>query len=64
MHAEPVALAASGDEVGTAIVRAGTQEVTVPLVLDAAIDDPGTWWRLTNPGALDGATAAQSDDER
>jgi len=63
VHAEPVALAASGDEVGTAIVRAGAQEVTVPLVLDAAIDDPGTWWRLTNPGALDDATT-QSDDER
>ena len=45
-------LAQRGDEVGTAIVRAGSQELSVPLVLDAAIDDPGTWWRLSNPGAL------------
>lgn len=61
VHAEPVTVAASGDEVGTAIVRAGEQEITVPLVLDAAIEDPGTWWRLSNPGALD-AAAAQSDN--
>lgn len=51
--AEPVTLAPEGQEVGTAVVRAGSQEVSVPLVLDAAIDDPGTWWRLSNPGALD-----------
>lgn len=52
VQAEPVTLAQRGDEVGTAIIRAGAQEISVPLVLDAAIDDPGTWWRLSNPGAL------------
>ena len=26
--------------------------ISVPLVLDATIDDPGPWWRLTNPGRL------------
>ncbi|SIN75760.1 D-alanyl-D-alanine carboxypeptidase family protein [Agromyces cerinus] len=53
VQAEPVTLAERGEQVGTAIVRAGTQEISVPLVLDAGIDDPGTWWRLSNPGALD-----------
>jgi D-alanyl-D-alanine carboxypeptidase (penicillin-binding protein 5/6) len=52
VQAEPVTLAQRGEAVGTAIVRAGSQEVSVPLVLDASISDPGTWWRLSNPGAL------------
>ena len=51
--AAPVTLAASGTEVGTATVRAGTQEIVVALELDAAIEDPGAWWRLSNPGALE-----------
>ena len=62
VHADPVTLAARGDEVGSVIVRAGAQEITVPLVLDASLSDPGAWWRLTNPGALD-ATQAQSGSE-
>lgn len=62
VHAAPVTLAARGDEVGTAVVRAGAQEITVPLVLDASLDDPGAWWRLTNPGAL-GVGVAQSVGE-
>ena len=62
VHAAPVTLAARGEEVGTAVVRAGTQEITVPLVLDASLDDPGAWWRLTNPGALD-VGVAQSVNE-
>ncbi|WP_448004675.1 D-alanyl-D-alanine carboxypeptidase family protein [Agromyces bauzanensis] len=63
VHADPVTLASRGAEVGTAVVRAGAQEITVPLVLDATIDDPGAWWRLTNPGALDAARVAQSGSE-
>lgn len=62
VHAEPVTLATRGEQVGEAIVRAGSQEIRVPLVLDASLEDPGAWWRLTNPGALD-AHAAQSDSE-
>ncbi len=62
VDAEPVALGTRGEEVGTAVVRAGAREVTVPLVLDAPLEDPGMWWRLTNPGALD-AVAAQSESE-
>lgn len=63
VHAEPLTLASRGTEVGTAVVRAGAQEVTVPLVLDASLDDPGPWWRLANPGALDAARVAQSGSE-
>ncbi|MGI9825137.1 D-alanyl-D-alanine carboxypeptidase family protein [Agromyces sp. Marseille-Q5079] len=62
VHADPVTLASRGDEVGTAVVRAGSQEITVPLVLDASLTDPGAWWRLTNPGALD-AEQTQSGSE-
>ncbi|MFZ7088734.1 D-alanyl-D-alanine carboxypeptidase family protein [Curtobacterium sp. RRHDQ10] len=39
-----------GERVGT--VRFSIEHhdpVTVPLVLDRAIDDPGIWWRWTNP---------------
>ena len=60
--ADPVTVAARGEQVGTAIVHAGSQEISIPLVLDAALEDPGTWWRLANPGALD-APAAQSGSE-
>ncbi|MDQ0575382.1 D-alanyl-D-alanine carboxypeptidase family protein [Agromyces albus] len=59
--AAPVTVAASGAEVGTATVRAGTQEIVVALELDAAIEDPGAWWRLSNPGALE--AGAQSPRE-
>lgn len=58
VDARPVTTAAAGAEVGTATVTAGTRTVTVPLVLDAAIDDPGAWWRLSNPGALDAPVVA------
>lgn len=49
---EPVSLADAGAEVGSVTVHAGTRSISVPLVLDATIDDPGPWWRLTNPGRL------------
>jgi D-alanyl-D-alanine carboxypeptidase (penicillin-binding protein 5/6) len=63
VHADPVTVAERGEEVGTAVVRAGAQEITVPLVLDASLDDPGAWWRLANPGALDSGRVAQSGSE-
>ncbi|MDQ0896092.1 D-alanyl-D-alanine carboxypeptidase family protein [Agromyces ramosus] len=62
VRADPVTVASRGQQVGTAIVHAGSQEISVPLVLDAALEDPGTWWRLANPGALD-APVAQSGSE-
>ena len=51
--AEPITLADDGERVGTALVTAGTERIEVPLVLDGTVDDPGAWWRLTNPGELD-----------
>lgn len=59
VETKPVTTAADGAEVGTAIVTAGAQRVEVPLRLDAAISDPGAWWRLANPGALDAPAAAR-----
>lgn len=56
--ADPVTTAEAGSQVGVATVRAGGQVIEVPLQLDATIDDPGTWWRLTNPGALSAAQPA------
>lgn len=58
VEAEPVTTAAAGAAVGTATVTAGAQRVEVPLRLDATIADPGPWWRLANPGALDEPAAA------
>ncbi|CAN5152358.1 hypothetical protein BH09ACT5_BH09ACT5_08020 [soil metagenome] len=49
---EELHLARSGDEVGELVFTAGPRTVTVPLVLSATIDDPGPWWRLTNPAEL------------
>ncbi len=63
VRADPLTLASRGDEVGTAVVHAGSQEITVPLVLDASLEDPGAWWRLANPGALDAPKPAQSGSE-
>ena len=45
-------LAEKDAEVGRLVFTAGTQTVTVPLTLSATIDDPGPWWRLTNPAKL------------
>ncbi|QEO15973.1 D-alanyl-D-alanine carboxypeptidase [Agromyces intestinalis] len=53
--ADALATAADGQSVGTATVRAGDATVTVPLVLEGALADPGDWWRLTNPDELDAA---------
>ncbi|QTX04741.1 D-alanyl-D-alanine carboxypeptidase family protein [Agromyces archimandritae] len=52
VEADPLGLAARGEPAGTATVTAGDQRVEVPITIDATIDDPGFWWRLTNPGAL------------
>lgn len=49
---DPLHLAAVGSDVGAVTFTVGTRTVTVPLTLSATIDDPGPWWRLTNPGEL------------
>lgn len=50
--ASPLHLGAVGTDVGSVTFTVGRQSVTIPLVLDHSIDDPGPWWRLTNPLAL------------
>ncbi|WP_127793440.1 D-alanyl-D-alanine carboxypeptidase family protein [Agromyces sp. LHK192] len=60
--ADPITTVGAGDRVGTATVRAGSQVIEVPLLVDAPIEDPGTWWRLTNPGGLDATQGAGSVD--
>ena len=37
---------------GSLVFTAGEQTVTVPLIVSGEIDDPGPWWRITNPGKL------------
>ncbi|WP_104166223.1 D-alanyl-D-alanine carboxypeptidase family protein [Cryobacterium sp. N22] len=45
-------LGEKGDSVGSVDVTVGTETVTVPLVLDQTITDPGPFWRWTNPGEI------------
>jgi len=37
------------DAVGEAVFRAGDREIAVPLLLDAPLDAPDAWWRMTHP---------------
>jgi D-alanyl-D-alanine carboxypeptidase (penicillin-binding protein 5/6) len=52
VEVEPVRIADAGETVGSATFTAGVRTVTVPLVLSAALTDPGPGWRLTHPGEL------------
>jgi D-alanyl-D-alanine carboxypeptidase (penicillin-binding protein 5/6) len=52
VSADPVQLERAGTIVGVAHITAGTQQLSVPLVLSTAISDPGPLWRLTHPGPL------------
>ncbi|MGO4782318.1 D-alanyl-D-alanine carboxypeptidase family protein [Cryobacterium sp. W22_MBD10_FK3] len=45
-----VTLGDEGDPVGSVDVTVGAETVTVPLVLDQTITDPGPFWRWTHPG--------------
>ncbi len=42
-------LAKAGDDLGSVTFTAGAQSVTVPIVLDGALSDPGIFWKLSNP---------------
>lgn len=49
-HLERITLGTKGERVGTVRFRISDHEpVSVPLVLERSIDDPGVWWRWTNP---------------
>jgi D-alanyl-D-alanine carboxypeptidase (penicillin-binding protein 5/6) len=50
--ADDVGVAKRGTDVGEAVFTVRDEVLTVPLELDATIDDPGGWWRVTNPAAL------------
>ncbi len=52
IEALPVSLAGAGTAAGSVVFSGGDQTVTVPLELSATLDDPGAWWRLTNPARL------------
>jgi D-alanyl-D-alanine carboxypeptidase (penicillin-binding protein 5/6) len=41
-----------GEDVGDIRFTSGPMSVTVDLELAADLDDPGPWWRLTNPALL------------
>jgi serine-type D-Ala-D-Ala carboxypeptidase (penicillin-binding protein 5/6) len=49
---ETVVVGAPGDTVGSVDFTVGTRTVSVPLVLDDALSDPGPGWRFTHPGEL------------
>ena len=40
------------DRVGTVTFTTAGKTITVPIMLDAELSDPGPWWRLTNPLGL------------
>lgn len=52
IEAEQLHLADAGTDVGELTFTAGERTFRVPLKLSATIDDPGPWWRLSNPTAL------------
>jgi serine-type D-Ala-D-Ala carboxypeptidase (penicillin-binding protein 5/6) len=52
VESRSVLYGAPGDDVGELSFAVGPRTVTVPIELDTTIDDPGPWWRLSNPFAL------------
>ncbi|EAR24343.1 D-alanyl-D-alanine endopeptidase [marine actinobacterium PHSC20C1] len=52
VDASPVRLADAGDNAGTVHFRVGNETVDISLEFSDEIDDPGPWWRLTNPQSL------------
>lgn len=49
-----IRLADKGAAAGSITFTAGSRSVEVPLVLSAAVDDPGPWWRLGHPDIIFG----------
>ena len=52
VEAEEVRIAEAGTDVGDVTFTSGPMTVSVSLELASDLDDPGPWWRLTNPAAL------------
>ena len=49
---EDITTAPRGSDAGELRFAVGPETIVVPLELTSTIDDPGPWWRLTNPAAL------------
>lgn len=47
---DAVTTAEAGDAIGQVVLSTSHDGATLPLVLDAALPDPGAGWRWTNPG--------------
>lgn len=47
-----IEVGAVGGLVGRLEFVVGQRSITVPVVLEGLIDDPGVWWRLLNPAEL------------
>lgn len=52
ISARNVSLPTKGAAAGRVTFTIGDRKITVPLALDHGFQDPGVWWRLTNPGTL------------
>ena len=50
--ARKLGLGSENDEVGSVEFTVGDKTVSVPLVLDQAVSDPGPAWRFSHPGEL------------
>jgi len=49
---DKISVQTKGADVGELDFSVGGRTITVPLRLVSTIDDPGPWWRLTNPDEL------------
>ena len=52
VQADPVTDARAYEPAGTAFFSVAGRTVTVPLVFDEPIADPGLWWRIGHPDAI------------
>ena len=52
LDAHPLRTAETGQSAGSVQFIIADEAFTIPLILDDDIDDPGPWWRLTNPAAM------------
>jgi len=52
VETDEVRIGDAGDDVGGVTFTSGPMSVTVDLELAVDLDDPGPWWRLTNPAEL------------
>ncbi|GAB2458886.1 D-alanyl-D-alanine carboxypeptidase (penicillin-binding protein 5/6) [Conyzicola lurida] len=52
IETDEVGVAKKGADVGDVTFTVGDERIVVPLELASTIDDPGAFWRLTNPAAL------------